>query len=127
MSLTIRKVKMKTTMKYQYIPSKMAKIMKLENTKCWQDNNVEHKLSLQLIGMYIVTTTLPNKFGIIYLRWNHVCPMTQQLDRLLGTYLAEKCAPKEETQWVCSNNTIVNSSEPETKFIKNRMNKHIVA
>lgn len=34
MSLTVRKVKMKTTMKYQYIPSKMAKIMKLENTKC---------------------------------------------------------------------------------------------
>lgn len=56
MSLMIRKMQMKTTVSYHYLASKMAKVMKPENTKCWK--NMEEEPPLEVKGVKVVTTTL---------------------------------------------------------------------
>ena len=112
-------MKMKTTMRYYYIPSKMAKIMKLEHTKCWQECGRQtlitanrHVHCYNYFGKQVRRYLLKVKSRLSY----------DPAVRLLDIHLAEKCAPKQETQWVCSNNTIVNSSSqkqssPEIEWI----------
>ena len=78
MSLSSEKWKWKPPWDTTTYPLKWLKLRSLNIPSV--DKNVEDKLSLQLTGMYIVTTTLANRFSVIYLRWNHIYPMIQQLD-----------------------------------------------
>lgn len=125
MSLIIRKVKMKTTVRYYYISSNIAKIIKPENTKKYQpesiSKNVEKELSLQLMGVY-PATSLANRFG--------QCQMTLCLSydpaiTHLGMYLTEICPPKQQTHTNMFKAALllIGPNQEQPNVIKNRVKK----
>ena len=59
-SLVIREMHIKTTMRYHFIPVRLAKINKSENNRCWQGCGERRNPLTLLVGMQTGAATLEN-------------------------------------------------------------------
>ena len=62
-SLIIREMQIKTTMRYHFMPVRMATIQKSTSNKCWKGWTKENPLTL-LVGMQTSTATMENSVEI---------------------------------------------------------------
>ena len=62
--LIIRKIQIKTTMRYHLTPVKMAKINNSRNNRCWQGCGNRVNTFALLAGMQTGTTTLENSMEV---------------------------------------------------------------
>jgi hypothetical protein len=62
-SLAIKKMQIKTTLRFHLTPVRIAIIKNTTNNKCWQGCMEKRKPHALLVGRQASTTTLENKYG----------------------------------------------------------------